>query len=527
MVPGLRSGKGASERKVHGRNGIDKKYLGKTFSLHIAGSNVPPLTPEASLLEEYSVGAAKVSICEHGGDGYYWITEPPMDESDLELYNILMNAIYYTIPPSEEKDPMKIIDERLNHAVTELKLALAPEQLNKIRYYVMRDVLGYGIFDPLINDGRIEDLSMAGVGRPVWVFHRDYSHFDWLTTNIAFSDERALESGIMLLAHKSKRHISTAFPISEGSLPERHRCALTFANEVSPFGSSLTIRKFRADPLTLCHLVKFGSISPLMAAYWWLILENRGSAFVIGEMASGKTTLLNALASLLPPHWKVVTIEDTPELRLPHMGWKPLVARHTYSIAESKTEIRLYDLVKLSLRERAQFIIVGEIRGEEAYVFIQALATGHGGGCTFHGDSVESMVMRLTTAPINASPSFLPLISSVIISRMLKLPGRKPMRRVVEANEITGVTGPQSVASNRIFEWNVNDDKHYPLEPAEVVKRSRKLDKLRAMLGLTQDELTAELGRRRDFVDAMVKNGILEYDAVSKEIKKYYSGKVP
>jgi flagellar protein FlaI len=170
---------------------------------------------------------------------------------------------------------------------------------------------------------------------------------------------------------------------------------------------------------------------------------------------------------------------------------------------------------------------VGEIRGEEAYVFIQALATGHGGGCTFHGDSVESMVMRLTTAPINASPSFLPLISSVIISRMLKLPGRKPMRRVVEANEITGVTGPQSVASNKIFEWNVNDDKHYPLEPAEVVKRSRKLDKLRTMLGLTQDELTAELGRRRDFVDAMVKNGILEYEAVSKEIKKYYSGKVP
>jgi flagellar protein FlaI len=247
----------------------------------------------------------------------------------------------------------------------------------------------------------------------------------------------------MLFAHKAKRHISTAFPISEGSLPERHRCALTFAKEVTPFGSSFTIRKFRLDPLTLCHLVKYGSISSLMAAYWWFIMENKGSTFVVGEMASGKTTLLNALSSLLPPHWKIITIEDTPELRLPHMGWKPLITRHTYSIAETKTEIRLYDLVKLSLRERAQSIIVGEIRGEEAYVFIQALATGHGGGCTFHGDSVESMVMRLTTPPIEASPSFLPLISNVVISRMLKLPNKKPIRRVVEVDEITGVKGPR------------------------------------------------------------------------------------
>lgn len=526
MAPTLNFRKKPTDGKMLDKKNV-KKYLGKTFSLHIAGAYVSPLSEGAKLLEEYSIGAAKVGIYEYAGDGFYWITEPSMDESDLDVYNILMNAIYYTIPPTEEKDPMKIIEERLRHAITELKLILTPEQVEKVKYYVIRDVLGYGIFNTMINDGKIEDISMAGVGKPVWIFHRDYSYLDWLTTNISFNEERALESGIMLLAHKSKRHISTAFPISEGSLPERHRCALTFSNEVSPFGSSLTIRKFRADPLTLCHLVKFGSISSLMAAYWWLLLENRGSAFVIGEMASGKTTLLNALASLLPPHWKVVTIEDTPELRLPHAGWKPLVARHTYSIAESKTEIRLYDLVKLSLRERAQFIVVGEIRGEEAYVFIQALATGHGGGCTFHGDSVESMVMRLTTAPINASPSFLPLISSVIISRMLKLPGKKPMRRVVEANEIIGVAGPQSVVSNRIFEWNVTDDKHYPLDPKEVVKKSLKLEKMMTMLGLTKPQLVKELTRRRDFVDSMVSNGILEYEAVSNEIKKYYSGQVP
>lgn len=494
----------------------------REFTLHKAGDFVQPLPKDAELLEEYAVGGAKVGIYQNLGDGYYWVTEPPMGEEDMCVYNLLMNAIYYTLPPTEEKEPVRILEERLRHAVEEMKLEIPPEQLEKINYYVIRDVLGYGIFDVLIKDGKIEDISLAGSNKPVWVFHRDYSYLDWLTSNIAFNDEESLQSSVMLFAHKSKRHISTAFPISEGSLPERHRCALTFANEVTPFGSSLTIRKFRTDPLTLCHLVKFGSISPLMAAYWWMILENRGSTFIVGEMASGKTTLLNALASLLPPHWKIVTIEDTPELRLPHMGWKPLVARHTYSIAESKTEIRLYDLVKLSLRERAQFIIVGEIRGEEAYVFIQALATGHGGGCTFHGDSIDSMVMRLTTPPINASPSFLPLISCVAISRMLRLPGKKPIRRVIELDEITGVKGLNEVVSNKIFEWHVEDDKHYPLEPSAVVKSSQKLEKIATMIGLTKRQMVNELSRRTKFIEDLVSRNILEYGQVAEEIKKYY-----
>jgi len=142
MALKFRFGKSSTDGKTNDRKGIAKKYLGKTFLLHIAGSNLASLSPETVLLEEYSVGAAKVGIYEHNGDGYYWITEPPMGESDLELYNILMNAIYYTVPPSDEKDPMRIIEERLNHAATELKLAIVPEQLNKIRYYVMRESWG-------------------------------------------------------------------------------------------------------------------------------------------------------------------------------------------------------------------------------------------------------------------------------------------------------------------------------------------------------------------------------------------------
>jgi flagellar protein FlaI len=500
-----------------------QKYMGKEFRLQRAGEFSNAIPEGSQLLEEYDVGPVKVCIYENSGDGYYWVKEPPVEQADLELYNVLMNAIYFTIKPSDEKEPERLIEERFFQATKEIGIVLTPEQIVKFKYFILRDVLGYGLLDVLIKDGRIEDLSLSGSDKPVWVFHRDYSYLDWLVTNISFNDERDVESAIMLFAHKAKRHISTAFPISEGSLPERHRCALTFAKEVTPFGSSFTIRKFRLDPLTLCHLVKFGSISSLMAAYWWFLLENRGSIFVVGEMASGKTTLLNAVTSLLPPHWKIVTIEDTPELRLPHNGWKPLITRHTYSIAETKTEIRLYDLVKLSLRERAQSIVVGEIRGEEAYVFIQALATGHGGGCTFHGDSVESMVMRLTTPPIEASPSFLPLISNIVISRMLKLPNKKPIRRVVEVDEITGVKGPQEVYFNPIFKWHVEDDKHYPSDPLKVVQESSKLKKCGILLGMGEGDITQELSRRMNFIDDMVARNILEYDVVAEQIKKYYA----
>ncbi len=1114
------------------------KPSGKFRLFRLSLKTMQEVINNGRLLETYSIGKAKIYIYEYEGLGYYLVEEPELNELELKLYEVLMDSLYYTVKPIEHQDLVRHIESSIRSTARELGIEEEVERsFDKLMYYIVRDVVGYGPLDVLIKDPRIEDISLEGVGKPVRVFHRDYSDLEWLITNIVIDDEEYLDGLVSMIAHKSGKHISTAFPIAEGALPEKHRVTLTYSREVTPFGSSITIRKFREEPLTIAHLIKYGTVSSLMAAYWWFLLENKGSVFIVGEMASGKsvhphstilalfngkpiimsiedlwnkmcrcgirpqrvgdyevlnlqfvdlkilttdgreikfarprflirhkapkelvrirlrsglefivtndhslitlsrgvlkvkrpdevlrgdliqrvspldavnyeyivkklsqvligssvrsiheilgrirscskfiggneylievsenrvwyllyvlsllgmnfkaelkdgyahvkfldkpmycktptydaiedietissnvtyvydfevpgtqvfevctafvhnTTLLNALASMLPPSWKIVTIEDTPELRLPHIGWKPLVARHVYTLAESKTEVSLFDLVKLSLRERAQFIIVGEIRGEEAYVFVQALAsvtpdtpilirtrdgsiqlvrigelvdkyygdnehsvpkyvdgievltidknlrvrwapiryvlrhkaseiyiirypggeirvtgshsvftfnpitlsielkpacriskgdllitfrihrdldqngkrgdwrraflagafisrgritkdtvefrlangehkygeklaailtefigtrpevinngneiiirckdkstvsiisnllrlfdkhmiittilnegrevfvnflrglskisnsnskcfeidfnladrmmpeliwlahmmgfvlsvdegkvlicedskdmsgqildhesskqyrgidrygvspvkyvkalsrmqkiingdlellpvlevsrddydgyvydvsvpeteaffgghtpillhnTGHGGACTFHGDSLESMIMRLTTPPINVPVSFLPLIGNVIITRFIRIPGRKPVRRVVEVHEIIGARSPSEVDYITLFTWNPETDKHEPSTAIEVVEKSHKLERIARLLGWTKSMVLDELELRRRFLESLVERGIMSYSEVVRHIRKFY-----
>ncbi len=884
----------------------ERRLKEETFKvIRLSAEKYSDILTKGVMLEEYFVGPCKVSMAEYEGRGYYIVDEPLLTEIEQSAYVQAMESLYFATKPevfgenleSVVNEVVKVIFKRLEEEGFE-KISM-----DNVRYYVIRDSLGYGILDVLIRDPRIEDISAEGVGKPVRVFHRDYSDYDWLITNIKFEKEEDLDNIVLLIAHKSKKHISTAFPIAEGALPEKHRASMTFSCEVTPFGSSFTIRKFRTEPLTIVHLIKYGTISPLMAAYWWLILENKGSLFIVGEMASGKTTLMNALLQLLPPNWKIVcvsprmnlivngkvvniedsfntllktrspknegntisiggseetvcfkdnivargnisawqkifvpdgtsivriitesgvlvevtentripvlsngeveykyssqlavgdlvpvlssipspqssslpipshvyerlgckpcdvdgwlitrggsyvrkkeamdnnmyylmgfilgkgelkrsnvqvevkdrnlaitvlakfsslvnpvsmeeeegkitikishgagtfiktllcdkktltealrtagvievsnfvaglldalmddgklkrrleiempvdesealaeallkigvkpvirrrelgyekegimiderdfvklvrtakhyvekrrksqstrntsikwetvafieklsssgvvyditpsesryyfagrggfiavedTIEDTPELRLPHVGWKPLVARHAITIGEAITEIDLFDLVRLSLRERAQFIVVGEIRGEEAYVFIQSLAAGHGGMCTFHGDSLESMVMRLTTPPINVPLSFLPLISNVVIMRYVRLPRRKPMRRVQVVEEVSGVRGNE-LDHKAIFKWIVERDEFTPKSIETIVKESVKLKKVRTLLGWDEETLIRDLEERKRFLEDLARRDIAVYTDVVREVRRFYS----
>ncbi len=475
-------------------------------------------------LAEYSIGMVKIRIYEYEGRGYYVAIEPPLTQDDIDAYYETMKLLYYSAKLRPGVDPRELIDEALSIVVKKMKKRSI--NVDAVRYYIERDALGYRVLDIVIRDPRIEDISAEGVGKPIRVFHRDFSYLDWLVTNIVFDSQEEMDAIATLLAHKARRHVSTAFPIAEGTLPEKHRLALTFGFEVSPFGTGFTIRKFREQPLTIAHLIRFGTISPLMAAYWWVLLEFKGSIFIVGAMASGKTTLLNALLTLLPPNWKIVTIEDTPELRVPHVGWRPLVARHVYGAGASRAmEITLFDLVKLALRERADFIAVGEIRGEEAYVFMQALATGHGGACTFHGDSVESVVMRLTSPPINVPIGFLPLISNIVITRFIKIPGRKPMRRVVAVHEIIDAHEPRNVEYLTVFRWSIEDDVHLPGDPEELAKTSVKLKRICEIAGWDSTTLVLELEDRARLLKNLAESGKLSYDEVAREIQLYYKKK--
>jgi len=486
----------------------------------------PEVVKSGTKLLEYSVGPVRVEIWEYEGRGYYVAIEPQLTEADVDAYYEAMELLYFSARMRPGVDPREILDEVIETVGRRFSKRRRVVNLEALRYYLYRDALGYKLIDIVIRDPRIEDISLEGVGRPLRVFHRDVSYLDWLQTNIVFAKPEDVDAIATLLAHKARRHVSTAFPIAEGTLPEKHRLALTFSYEVSPFGTGFTIRKFREEPLTIAHLIKFGTVSPLMAAYWWLLLEFKGSIFIVGAMASGKTTLLNALLSMLPPNWKIVTIEDTPELRLPHTGWRPLVARHVYTFGEAKiAEVTLFDLVKLALRERADFIAVGEIRGEEAYVFMQALATGHGGACTFHGDSVESMVARLTTPPINVPIGFLMLISNVAITRYIRIPGRVPVRRVVSVHEIVEVREPREVEYVTVFSWDLETDKHYPQSAEDLLKRSRRIRKVAELAGWDETTLVNELEERAALLTRLVLQNRLRYDEVAREIQLFYKRK--
>jgi len=512
LKPGLKA-------RDSGRRGLQDP--GPRPLLYYGGID-PSALAGLEVIEAYEVEeGVKVTIGVREGTGYYLVEEPPLTHGDLLYYESLIKLLKSVVRPSEEmlRDPVGYFESYIDGVIEECGLGTLPKEVReKIMYYVKRDTIGYGPLNPLIRDPRIEDISIEGVGRPVRVFHRDYNDLDWLTTNLKFDDERFVDHLVIKLVHLSGKHVSTAFPIVDAALPEKHRITVTYSREVTPFGSSITIRKFREEPLTICHLMKWKTISPLMAAYWWLLLEHKMFLMIVGPMASGKTTLLNAIATLLKPNWKVVSIEDNQELRLPHVGWKPLVARHTYTFGETSTEIKLFDLVKLSLRERADFIIVGEVRGEEAYALVQAAASGHGCACTFHGDGFETMVQRLTSPPINVSESFIPLITNVVVVKRLSPLGSRPVRRVVEVSEVISARERREV-----FTWDPQLDVHLPLTIEELVDRSMALSRIANMAGWSFNQLKSELKRREGFLKRLLRDDVLSYNDVVAELRSFYA----
>lgn len=473
-------------------------------------------------LDKYYVleGLVEVIIGVGQGLGYYIVREPELTPDELETYQAIMERLRYKAKPDEQllTNPLGYLERALKEGLDDFEArGRTHVSMQKLSYYLKRDVLGFGPLEPLMNDPDIEDISIEGVSKPAKVFHRRFSSYDWLCTNIIFDSEEELNNYIIRLTHMGGKHISIAHPIAEVMLTNRHRATLTFSREVTPHGPSLTIRKFREKPLTICHLIKNGTISSLMATYWWILLENKSFFMIIGPMASGKTTLLNSLAMLLKPNWKVVSIEDVPELNLAHPGWKPLVSRHTYLLGENLTEIRLFDLVKLSFRERADFIIVGEVRGEEAYALFQAAASGHGCACTFHSPNFESMVNRLISPPLNVGPSYIDLISNVVVIKRIAKTVKQAVRRVTEVDEVVN-----SRECLKIFAWNPAEDFFEPNDPYDLIEKSIQLKRIAETTGQDEERILSELLERKNFLEKLVKNNILDFEEVTRYLRDFY-----
>jgi flagellar protein FlaI len=460
-----------------------------------------------------------VSLPELGGAYAYYVDEVKLSRDEMRICDKLIDILSAELkPPEADVEDVKqyVVDEarRLSRKYRIALGGLTEDSWSRILYYIERNLTGFGPIHVMMEDYNIEDISCEGVGRPVYVWHRMYES---LQTNLIFIDESSLDDFIVKLAHIGGKHISTAFPIVDAMLYGKHRLAATFKKEISPKGSTFTIRKFREKPFTITELIKLGTIDEEIAAYFWILLENKASIIVMGGTGAGKSTTLNALASLIKPGMKICTVEEIAELNFPHENWVQFVTRESYGLGSSTAgSIDLFTLVKTTLRYRPDYIVVGEVRGQEAFVLFQALATGHGGMCTIHAESIDYAVKRLTSPPMNVSEVYIPLMNVSALVERVYLPrrvgGLKFGRRAREVSEVLGYGEYEA-----IFKWDPINDSFI-----SNIEKSYLLSKIAQKIGKSLEDLLDELIRRKTVLRWMVSKGIFDMAEVAKIITKYY-----
>jgi flagellar protein FlaI len=508
--------------------GLFKRVFKKSSNDNVTKPIVPvPMSPK-EIIEHYPIldPFSSVTITKDELDmPIYIVNEPVLTDEEVHAYSRLINILQYELqlPYESNVDPREYFVTHAKKIMTKyaLSMGITPNLTwNKVYYYVSRDMIGFGPLDVMMNDTNIEDISIDGVNKWVYVWHKKYEN---IRTNLIFRSERELDDTIVRLVHIAGKHISTAYPIVDATLPGKHRLVATFRREVTPHGSSLTIRKFREDPFTVIDLLNFKTLSPEIAAYIWLLMEHKISAIVVGATAAGKTTLLNSIISMIRPTAKIVTIEEVHEINIYHPNWVPLISRLGYGIGSEKVgEVTLFDLVKASMRMRPDFLIVGEVRGEEAYVLFQAISTGHGGLCTLHADDVNSAIQRLVSKPMNVAPAqikFLDLILTVrntFITEDSKKAVRR--RRVIAVHEVVDYNN-----YNKVFEWDPVNDTH--VLACNTLKNSEKLKVISRDTGRSMDELIEDIKNREMVLRWLQQKNIRNFKQVGRIFEQYYEKK--
>ena len=380
-----------------------------------------------------------------------------MEQVDQRLMDDFINHLKEAADPDKKaRILLECLDEICSVGRSRSKngsLRVSQEELEALRYLMLRDKDGMGNIQPLINDPYIEDVSCSGVGS-IFIEHRV---FGGLKTAINFETEDELDNYVIKLSEKIGKPITVAEPIVDATLPDGSRINIVFGNDVAKRGSNFTIRKFSPIPMSVLDLIEGGTLSYEMAGYISLMVEEGMNTFVSGETASGKTTLLNAISTFISPSAKIVSIEDTPELQVPHPNWIREVTRG--SVKDDASAVTMFDLLRAALRQRPNEIIIGEIRGEEGAIAFQAMQTGHACMATFHAASVEKLIQRLTGDPINIPKPHVDNLNLVIIMSAVRLPDGRLARRVLSINEIVRLNPEDNTFDFiEVFRWNSSTD---------------------------------------------------------------------
>ncbi|MHB8633054.1 MAG: type II/IV secretion system ATPase subunit [Thermoplasmatota archaeon] len=486
---------------------------------------IPPLPAGATVVESHELvpGRALVRLYFDGESHthVYQVVEPPMTKPETEILDFVRDTLLRTLETDDaSRGPAHALETLVTgarQAILDHAIIIDEVGVQRVEYYLQRDFLGYGPVDVLMRDSMIEDISCDGPGIPIYLFHRKYES---IRTSIVFPDDLSLDGFVIRLAQRSGKHISMAEPLLDATLPDGSRLQATLAREVTTRGSSFTVRKFRADPLTPPDLIGLGTLSAELAAYFWMVIENGHSFILAGGTASGKTTSLNAICQFIPPAKKIVSIEDTREINLSHDNWIAGLTRSGFGgeLVGGKPAgtIDMYRLLEAALRQRPEYLLVGEVRGPEALTLFQAMATGHAVYSTMHADSVASAVYRLENPPISVPRIMLQTLDVVAIQTQQRVGGRMA-RRIREVVEIVGIEpGSMEMLTNTVFTWDAHRDTH------KFLGKSHVFELISDRKNVSEEQVLAEWSRRVEILNWMVQQKVPNYREVANLISSYY-----
>ncbi len=452
----------------------------------------------------------------------YSVEEVILTDTEKELLKLIQLGLEEMINisyayASKSELIIKYLEKNVQSILAELGAKVSKQSYLKIMYYVYRDFVGLNEIEPMMHDFYIEDIECNGADTPIYIVHRRYQN---MRTNVIFPDMKRLVDFVEKLAQKTGRYVSFAKPLLDGSLPDGSRVNATYTSDVTTHGPTFTIRKFTKDPLTPIHMMGYKTASAEIFGFLWLAVENKFNVMTIGETASGKTTLLNSILQFVPPEARIVSIEDTRELNIAHENWIPAVARVGFGIpnllGKQYGEISMFDLLRETFRQNPDYVVVGEVRGKETYVLFQGMASGHPSFSTFHAASVETLVRRLETPPINL-PASLVASLDIVISVMHLKDVRRNIRRVRDVKEIIEVKQQVgTVDSNTLFEWNQIDDRFVYNGNSHILSIISK------RTGISIPQLENEVRLRGMLLNKMLEKNMSHYKDVTRVVNEYY-----
>ena len=446
----------------------------------------------------------------------YEVLEPKLTPAENDLFLDIKERIFERLDINTqnvlEEVAKKTLRDVTDDIISDYGLSLSPLQREKILYAMYKEFLGNGMIDPLMHDRYIEDISCDGVNANLFVYHNRYES---MRTNLMYKSAEELDSFVTKLAQRAGKYISIAEPMLDATMSDGSRIQMTLGTEVTAHGSTYTIRKFKDEPITPTDLIEWHTFSPLSIAFFWLAVESGKSCIFAGGTASGKTTSLNAISLFMPPLAKIVTLEDTRELKLPHPNWIPSITRTSFDTT-GKGEIDMYELLRAALRQRPEYILVGEVRGKEALTLFQAMSTGHVTYSTIHADSVASIVHRLENPPLDVPRNMLSALDLVSVQVQARIGGQRIRRnkQIIEILDIDPRTN--ELITNEVFRW------HPATDEITYSGKSYVLEEIMESRGWDEERMREELKMRQEVLEWMRIKKVRNFRDVGNILVQYY-----